>query len=403
MKRILYIYLIGIVTLLSSSVAWAQIPEKVAEVATKTTKLNKLDNLGYRITETYQKLLKQQRNILGTLSGSRLDQLKNLQVPTISDALFAFPKNLNLRELYPYASERLTNNSFPEYFLTRNNLETRRLIEQEVAKSQRVAALAEGNALDEINIGNSVPRAEESRWLVSQLKEDTQYLMIGTESESVSVHTAVVDLIKEVRVAYPEREIFLFTEEGALDGYSLNNSKSAAAKENPVLDTALAENISVVELNPLPFGEGEIWKTIEGTRLVNGEWLKTIRQFRQNHPDALFIVQASRDRVSYDGVFSLGNSLAKEGTFVVEFGKNPFDRMTEHVDRSNLKDFLHFDDEDLYNVLANAVSGNQSIIQEVLALRKKANRVLRIKDPEAARLFGFDARIYKRGRTSAKK
>ncbi|MBR4592808.1 MAG: hypothetical protein IKO35_06335 [Elusimicrobiaceae bacterium] len=403
-KKNLCICLLGLAVLLNAPSAWAQGKKGAAkatkevvtgEAAMKASKASKAKasklekQLNQRVKTTYKEINTRDLALVNTTSIEKktvdMQEMQALKEQGI-------PADINPRELYPNAPEGLTKKSLLNYMLTKNNLEVKKFLAAEAKRSEQITELTKGDFLKKIGVGYFITPEKEASWLASQLKSDTQYLMIGTEEEAATVQKAVADIIKEVRTANPKREIFLFKEEETAGVSSLEDFEAVMSKKNPISDAARAVNIPVVELDPFPFGKGDIWQTVEGTRLVNEDWLKTIRQFRQNHPDALFIIQTPRGRVSYDEPYSLGSALSKEKTFVIELGESNLDRLTEHVDNDGMNNFLRFYDMDHFKQLERlGYIGDAEATAAKLQAEK--NRVLRIEDPQAARLFGFDARI----------
>ena len=131
-------------------------------------------------------------------------------------------------------------------------------------------------------------------------------MLIGEERGSQQVTETITKLLKEIRAAHPDdsQRIILFSEsypEGFRFDFMDESTALLDRLEDPILRTAGDLEIPVIGLEPQfvtshPVGADV---KIEGIRLRHERWLKTIRDYRERYPDALFIVQAGRGHISY--------------------------------------------------------------------------------------------------------
>ena len=194
-------------------------------------------------------------------------------------------------------------------------------------------------------------------------------------------------LVLSLRFRQPNREILLFTEflpENKIWGKTIDEPLLPLHKT--IWRAATAANIPVIGMEPefveksidatvnyrLAFGGYEeefAWATIEGARLRNKRWLETLRAYRKNHPNALFVIYTGAGHVEYTEPYSLGRELAGENTLVAE--------IYPRVIRSEYgrgKDFL-IDDFD------------------VMTQGAFPQRILWFADPAIAQRAGFNIRV----------
>ena len=59
------------------------------------------------------------------------------------------------------------------------------------------------------------------------------------------------------------------------------------------------------------------WGHLEGVRLRNEAWVRTLEKYHAENPDALFVVYSGSAHSSYNVPFTLSTAMAKEIPFVV--------------------------------------------------------------------------------------
>ena len=229
----------------------------------------------------------------------------------------------------------------------------------------------------------------EMKWLASQINPDTKYLMLA------EIHEAVIaDQIKELlRILHDrdsQRPIVLFTEflpEG--QKWTPDTDEKIVYADNlPLYQTAWNKDIPVVGLEIEPqyrnngtvnerFQDGfspeegaSLWETIEGVRLRNERWIKTLETYRAEYPDALFIIHAGTGHLEYSSPYSLGQYFAGPETLVVDV----------------LPSMVVYTPDGEYTTL----TGQFDFWTRGMFTR---DRVLRFNSPHLAHLAGFDIRI----------
>ena len=315
----------------------------------------------------------------------------------------AVPKYVNPYELYPNAPEGLTPESLAYYIAIKSDLEARKLsVTQGEREEQAKALWNTPGFLEKVCIGNTVPEEKEAKWLASQIKPDTQYLLVDAEYNGPEIHLFISDLVEEIQSIHKARKIFLLSEffgeefqayHQDISLYGSNDSlRLALFHAGDVVEiSALAHNIPVFGLEPnfvleakqrnedeakLAHHHGyygnDLFAQPEGIRLRNERWLKTIRAYREKYPDALFIVYAQKENLGYGASYSLGDVLAGEKTFVVEVGHRGSRPPSEKW--------------------KSATVGLEELSPEVRRTIER-EKVLWMEDPKEARVMGFDVRI----------
>lgn len=237
-------------------------------------------------------------------------------------------------ELYPHAPSQLTRAEMPDYILAKNNLEVRKWLRK--YKAARREVLARLPEFEAAQVKVSHPAKQDAKWLAGQITPHHKYLLLGETHEMEAIPPKIIEIIQTISrqnaASSSPREIFLFTEfleEGVVwEGEETFDYM-------PVWQAADKEGISVIGLEPefveevpdaqlrfdIPYQEqdeveNDIWSSVEGVRLRNERWVQTIKQYRAEHPDALFIVYAGLSHVEYTKPYSLGKVFAGPETLV---------------------------------------------------------------------------------------
>lgn len=242
------------------------------------------------------------------------------------------------QQLYPRAEFLQTPEELTNYFLTRNNLEIRKWLPRTYARN----AFLQTHAQDFISARQPVthPAEHDMTWLVNQIPAQTNYLLLGERHHFADIQQQIANLLPQLRQKFSQ-EIFLFTEFIPQDkSWTVALDYDEMAYYLPIYLSAQTENISVIGLEP-PFVHKtdvalisqetlvlppslqitqDVWQSLEGLRLRNEQWLRVLQQYREEHPDALFIIHAGYDHVGYAAPYSLGAQLRAQGSvFVASF------------------------------------------------------------------------------------
>ena len=320
-------------------------------------------------------------------------QMKNSAIRQWPGPAFEFaPKGKNLTDLEGWKGLYANKNNLSpgmtaKHFLSEHNLQIvkwfpkleqlRREVENTIpqfqAEKESVRVRADGDM----------------KWLAKQITPDTKYVLFG------EIHVAVIaDQIKELlqvlHKQHIERPVLLFTEflpEGK--EWTPDTDESLVYRDNiPLFQTAFANGVKVVGLEiKQPYHNSQrlnerfldgfsqeegagLWETIEGVRLRNSRWIKTLENYREQYPDALFVVHAGTGHVEYSAPYSLGRYFAGKETLVVDV----LPMMIVHPETGE------------YTPLVSQFDfwTDGAFVQD---------RVLKFNSPRLAHLAGFDIRI----------
>ena len=245
-------------------------------------------------------------------------------------------------DMYPDAAPFLTTNrQLANYFTAQNN---REILKYSRAQKEHYQQLLEQvPLLKERQQQIDIPTDQDMKWLAQQIPADTDYLLLGEQHGFEVIQTQMGELLTQLRARFTNREIILFTE-FLPSPLQYNSSEflkywqdaSYLSPYLPLWEKAYTQHIHTVGLEPifrlltisaqlthvgtLTYLPSGIWSSPEGMRLRNQAWLEVLREFRQQHPDALFIVQAGFAHLDYTQPHSLGNTLKSQAnTFVAGF------------------------------------------------------------------------------------
>ncbi len=275
--------------------------------------------------------------------------------PFASESWNSWSVKGEVEELYPNAAGFLTDELLPLYMLVKHNLEVRRWWPRIQHWQKYILALEQH--LSSIQVKVNHPPQDDMRWLAEQITPQTQYVLVGDVSGAMSYLRDVFDLARYLRQRFPNREIILLSQNGfGLPRGSIDKDVYDAFGDSPVFEYLvqceenglLAERVRdlyiqteelddpfkdmesgemsyiVTPLEPTAPLKGEqvqlFSQTFEGLRLISEAYKDQIGKLRYEHPDALFVVAADADRIDYAAPYSLGQSLADQGTYVALLG-----------------------------------------------------------------------------------
>lgn len=174
---------------------------------------------------------------------------------------------------------------------------------------------------------------------IDEQKADTVF--IGEMHGFAEIELSIANFIERIRKQQSQRKIILFTEflpevyieRVALPNFTRKKIWEYKNTKHYIYDTALENDIAVIGLEPkivtrtptmeiAPNGftsQGSLWSSLEGLRFRNTKWTETLNRYREDFPDALFIVYTGAGHSMYTKPFSLANNFPKEKTFVVTF------------------------------------------------------------------------------------
>lgn len=385
-----YLFTLGI-TLLFTLNIWAQTPA----VARQTIRLgNKLVEPGtFWGDRNISRVLNKRLN----LSFQRAYEVQNQCLPNMIIKAYAPSKSMShnikgsVQELYPHAATFLTTKKqLTLYFLARNNREFINVYPKFQQMQQQIRAHIPDFQASIVSTGH--PQTQDLKWIAEQLPKNLDYFLIGEAHFYPEIRQAVSNLIHEVRLQFPQRRIFLFTE-FMLDGdvYPSDNFREVLPQYTTIWQAAVKEGITPVGLELSALGPSiktaqissrsgtgllgistmhktRIGATLEGIRLRNRHWLQILKDYKQKYPDALFIVYAGAWHVEYNHPYSLAK--------VLQSHANVFETS-------------------LYPIV-NLYSSDCSLITSTfdrLTDGKFPQRVLQFNDQNLKHLAGFDVQV----------
>lgn len=265
--------------------------------------------------------------------------------------------------LYPDASFITTPSQLSSHFLVQQNEAfTQEFPKMQLLQNQIIANLEDFEKHKQIT---RIAPEEIAPWLARQLPDDLLYLLLGEYHLCPEVQPQIAEIVSSVGKRFQNRQIILFTEflmDGKIwDEASAEPPEMDSSKYRIVWTTAQTCHIPSIGLEPAfeaandtrlyyrsPHSKSwwaasrqqNVWASLEGVRLRNEKWLKTLQEYRHLYPEALFIVYAGAAHVAYNEPYSIGVTLGGPKTRVISIYPNyslveettlstPFDKITE--------------------------------------------------------------------------
>ncbi len=180
------------------------------------------------------------------------------------------------------------------------------------------------------------PAGQDISALVKQITPDTNYVLLGEFHHSQAIIGQMAQTLQALREQFPNREIILMTEalyEGTVFGPNdVVEIEPFLTSYLPLLETAQQLQIFIRGLEVTQLKNQPSFKydnaivttfdvTTEALTLRNQRWREQIRQVREEHPQALIVVQSGMTHLDYTYPNSLGAALKKEegNTFLAAF------------------------------------------------------------------------------------
>lgn len=245
--------------------------------------------------------------------------------------------------LYPDLPFLDTAEKTSNFFIARNN----RILQREIRRLEKWNKDFQQNwpaIKKELFLNKQPPKGQEMQWVIANMPKDVTTVYVGEEHDFPAIQTQIADLLVQLRSQNPEREIFLFTEFLPSDFVWTAQSKvkklpAFLQKEEyiAIWNQAVKQDIAVVGLETphlfstsvsvyqhvyeeqaaVPRAEAkDFWETLEGMRLRNTYWQTVLQRYRQEHPDALFVVYSGAGHLLYNQPYALP-TLLKEKSFVM--------------------------------------------------------------------------------------
>ncbi len=397
MRRICWILLItwlGTVPLHAQGSFWCSLfargKQTTPRTAARTQYINVSRQLDRRVARTYRQALKDQQ------AAPQAYQTMPFGEP-INDILH--PEQLDPHVLYPDQDFLVTSQQTANYLAARNNIlvrqELRRAEQLRLELNQTLPALEQASQ----QLDQPVHPQEFAPWVVRQIPLGAQYLFIGEQHGYTDIHNTVIQLLHEVRTLQPKRKIFLFTE-FLPENVHWDATESAARVPSklrpqfPIWEKSTSLQIPVIGLEPEYAISDEcqvrrrhlawykqkegVWETLEGVRLRNESWQRTLAKYRTQFPDALFIIYAGADHCMYNRPFALPNRYAPEQVFVVTL--HPATRMA-------------YQSAGFLKIAQPVQVPAAGPLERITHTDKFPQPVLKWDDPQLVRISGFNVRL----------
>lgn len=317
--------LVGCISALQAQkLPWRKVPLQHLQGTSKITQINIGRQLEQRLAHTYRQAKQAQAQIPANyrlIMGEPIQQIFKTY-------------ELDPKELYPEQTFLKNSSQTGNYLSARNN----RLFMQEIQRMKTVWAEIDENLPQLQQAASATPQPQDPiAWLAEIVPEQTTQLFVGESHGHKEIHQAVVRLVEHLQARQPEREILLFTE-FLPENFTWNKRSKHKISQLPEIlqghfptwDQIAELQIPVIGIE-LPAAADDVckirylntqgrwdiqnvWMSLEGVRLRNERWKKTLAQYRTQHPDALFVIYTGADHSMYNRPFTLANK--NEHTFV---------------------------------------------------------------------------------------
>lgn len=268
------------------------------------------------------------------------------------------------------------------YFLAANNRAIARLARERDMSQRKIAE----NLPELWRQRLPVPDQPLGKILLQAVPSQAKYLLLGEVHERPEIIEFVLQFVHGYRAKFPNRKIIFLTE--FLPSYpdksfSLRHMTNSIDVYVPAFQSLLRSGVPVKGLESRyvaynlaegVFSSGiseekrmDIWTSPEGMRLRNQFWLQQISRWRRKYPNAVFIIYAGEQHISYNEPFSLSQQLPADEVFVAQL----FPKWIPHCNEMTVLETVGED-------------WGYSFAQEP---------VLRWKDPVLRRIAGADIRL----------
>ena len=200
-----------------------------------------------------------------------------------------------------------------------------------------------------------------AEWTAQQITSTTQNLFIGEIHGHPEIPQFVDELLPLLHAQNPDRKIFLFTEflqdlEGQdaplkdklIEMQDMHHKiylwETAEQLDIPLIGLESQKwpyDYKLLKVNPqvgIYTGFVRTGETLEGLRIRNDHWHKILQTYRQQNPDALFVVYTGSAHSLYYYPFSLAKRFPKETTLMLDLTMEEFregnsvTRATDHLE-----------------------------------------------------------------------
>lgn len=228
--------------------------------------------------------------------------------------------------------KRLSPGAQRNYFLAANNRAIATLWKQRTALFKALKARENDFLTQKVSEPTTNPFIQ----MAEQIGPEIKQVMLGEIHDYVWLQPGIGTFLEALRAKYPNRKMVLATEFLPRGKKNMLPAREWMSKANPEYEdlfktaTRLGIRIKGLESSYVfyhtppqmeipgvtPEEEVNMWSTPEGMRVRNVDWAKAIAEYRQEEPDALFIVYAGADHLDYSKLSSLARRFPREETFI---------------------------------------------------------------------------------------
>ena len=328
MKRFIKLTLIGLF-LLTASLSFAQVG-KVANngvrAVIRVPKPGEVSRtLKIRAETSYKKALEVQKQYPEMFEALDDGPLKGI-FPNLRHAELIYPD----KPFLVGSPKNLTN-----YFIANHNRYLIRLVPQLNALQESLRANIPNFQKAQVTITH--PIEKDMHWLAGRVPPNASCLLLGEYHNNSYLPGKISQLLRELRLQQPDRQIILLTEFLYEDTAERDMTRRSAYA--PIWEAANESGISILGLEPdferhfvyhITYGGdnhnikylnnfGYPSAAKEGVRLRNASWLASIQKIRQQYPEALLIIYAGDGHIRSWYPFSLRTALQEQKPFTVSF------------------------------------------------------------------------------------
>lgn len=239
--------------------------------------------------------------------------------------------------LYPQA-EFLTNDAqLSAYFLTQNNQQVLLLEEHNLARYYQIRQQFQ-RLREEVQPGLPLHEWEDAAWLANLLPEDLSYLVLAQAQSDARLARKTTDILQALHERFAQREIIILTDKlpaqyqyqpkatlpasWAVPAAYEATWKQAALFNMKVYGVELPEltqapNQIVLEITRNWTDKKDMWQTPEALRIRQTFISQTLAAYRQEHPQALFVLDLPMELGDYASLYSVTKSLAEQEPTVI--------------------------------------------------------------------------------------
>lgn len=168
------------------------------------------------------------------------------------------------------------------------------------------------------------PAVPPARALAQAIPADKKYIFMG-EYHNENLTLALQETLKEFVKLHPEKEIIVFSEFTDEWGFEQAEDSPLFNQYIAPLQEAGIRWVGLKEFGPLKLAVisdeycSSVQSTLMGIKTRNEHWVSILKKWRQEHPNAVFVVHAGVGHVDYWEAFSVSARFPRQESFVLSF------------------------------------------------------------------------------------